>query len=293
MSEAAPAVGGQGVVTDAAPTVSPVIGSGAFTEQNNGTPGQVSSGYEWLQGADELTVGFAQNKGWDSPIKALDSYRNLEKLLGADKANNAVILPKSAEDAASWNALYDRLGRPSDPNGYGFKSETGDQTFDTALSSKFHELGLSKEQGQKFGQWLNESMAQGKQVEAAKQAQVFAQDQSALQQEWGAAYTQNLAAAQVAARALGMDGDTIDKIAGAIGHKATMTMLSRIGAGYEEDGFVTGDAPSGFGNAMTPGQAKSEIQSLMSDSDFMKAYLGGNTDARNKMQRLHQFAYPE
>lgn len=290
--ENAASVSGQGAA-DAGMSVTPVTGTGAMTEINNGNPGHLSSGYEWLNGADETTVGYVQNKGWTDPRQVLDGYRNLEKLLGADKANNAVIIPKSIEDADGWNSLYDRLGRPSDPNGYGLKTGVADPNFDQAISQKFHELGLTRAQGEQFGAWLGDMITQGQTSEAQQQQMAFAQQDVELRGEWGAAYTQNLNNAQVAARGLGLEAETIDKISGAIGHKATMELLARVGSGMKEDSFVTGNEANGFGSAMTPAQAKAEIQTLMQDRDFVSKYTSGNKDARDKMSRLHSFAYPE
>lgn len=295
MTEAmAPAAGGQG----AAPSVSAVSPetTGAFTEQNNGTPGTPApSGLAWLNGADETTIGYVQNKGWNDPRQVLDGYRNLEKLLGADKANNAVIIPKGDAEADAWNSLYDRLGRPSKPEEYGYKSVTGDANLEQALSGKFHELGLSKTQGEKFGAWMNEMIQTGQANDQQAAVARFQQDDLALKTEWGAAYMQNVTAANVAARALELDAEAVDKIAGALGHKATMNLLARIGAGYEEDGFVTGGDMPGFGNTMTPGQAKAAIQEKMADPVWVKAYREGGMNSKEfkEMQRLQSLAFPE
>lgn len=246
----------------------------------------------WLDGADETTVGYVQNKGWNDPKQVLEGYRNLEKLLGADKANNAVILPKPDATPKEMADFYNRLGRPSEPSGYNVPvPEGGDKTLHEASLSKFHELGLTKTQGENLLNWYNEQVAQSGQAFEAQRTAAFQQEDMALKSEWGAAYTQNLAQAQAAARGLGLDPATIDKLADAMGHKATMNLLQKVGAGMGEDSFVT--TGKGFGTAMTPGQAKAEIQSLMSDKEFTSQYLKGNAEAKAKMERLHQFAYPE
>ena len=64
---------------------------------------------------------YAESKGWkgDTPPDALlSSYKNLEKVWGADKAGRALMLPKDANDTAALDAIYDKLGRPADPSGY-------------------------------------------------------------------------------------------------------------------------------------------------------------------------------
>lgn len=249
---------------------------------------------DWAKGADEVTAGYIQNKGWDNPMKVVDSYRNLEKLLGADKANNAVVIPKHDADPKEWGAVFDKLGRPSAPDGYKVPlPEGGDKAVHEASLAKFHELGLTKNQGEQLANWYNGLVGENMKAMEAQRAAAFQQEDAAVRQEWGAAFTQNLAQAQAAARGLGLDATTIDKLSDALGHKATMNLLHKIGSRMGEDTFVTGTGDTAFGSAMTPAQAKSQIQSLMGDKDFVGKYMKGDAGAKAEMQRLHQFAYPE
>lgn len=278
MTDTAPAAGGQG----------DGVAAGAGQTPAAAPP------IAWLPEADETTVGYVQNKGWDNPAKAIDSYRNLEKLMGAEKAGNTVVIPRSDADPKEWAAVYDRLGRPSDPAGYKVETpEGGDADFQGKVFGKMHELGLTKAQGEALASWYNEQV-QGASAAAKEAAEVrFATEQAELKTEWGAAYTQNLAAAQTAARGLGLEPETIDRLAETLGHKATMALLHKIGSRMGEDSFVTGDTRGGFGTAMTPAQAKAEIQALQADRDFVNKYIGGDKAARDKMMSLHAFAYPE
>lgn len=300
MSEIASADGGQGAVATASSaallSAAPVAPAEPTGQQVAAAPAPAPAApaIKWLDGADETTVGYVQNKGWTEPKQVLEGYRNLEKLLGADKANNAVVIPKEGADPKEWAAVYDRLGRPSEPNGYKVElPQGGNAEFQNAVLSKFHELGLTKAQGEALANWYNgttqESLAALEQQRVAQ----FQQDDAAIKREWGAAYTQNLAQAQSAARGLGLDANTIDKLSEALGHKTTMQLLQKVGSRLTEDSFVAPDAPQTFGSAMTPGQAKAQIQGLMSDKDFTAKYLAGDTDAKAKMARLHSFAYPE
>lgn len=280
--QAASAVGGQGTAT---PTDTLNV-----TPVNTNLPSMPS--LSWLGEADELTVGYVQNKGWSDPKQVLDGYRNLEKLLGADKAGNAVVLPRLDADAKEWGPVWDRMGRPPAADGYA-RLEGGDPEIQNTMFGRFHELGLSKAQGEGIAQWLAEF---GNQSETQSQQQAearFQTEDQAVKTEWGAAYTQNLAQAQAAARGLGLDAQTIDAISDALGHQRTMNLLQQIGSRMGEDSFVTGDRTETFGNALTPGQAKAQIQTLMSDKDFTSRYLAGDAAAKAKMEGLHRFAYPE
>jgi hypothetical protein len=288
-ASAAPAATGAAVSTATAPAAP--TGTQATAAPAPAAPAAAPS---WLNGADETTIGYVQNKGWNDPKQVLDGYRNLEKLLGADKANNAVVLPKHDADPKEWGAVYDKLGRPSTPEGYQVQfPDGGDKNAQASLLAKVHELGLTKSQAEGlFGELNNRVTTQQNAAKADAQTRFQAEDQ-AIRAEWGQAYQQNLVQAQAAARGLGLDAPTIDKLAGALGHKATMGLLQKIGATLKEDSFVTPGSPQGFGSALTPGQAKAQIQTLMADRDFSSKYMQGNSEARAKMESLHQYAYPE
>ena len=299
MSEAiAPADSGQGGTTSAAVVTAPVTTEAPATASAQVAPApaaqQATAQIPWLDGADDTTLGYVANKGWSEPKQVLDGYRNLEKLLGADKANNAVIIPKEGADPKEWAAVYDRLGRPTGPDGYKVAvPEGGDKALQDSMLKVAHDLGLTKAQAEGlFGKFNETAMGQVQAQQAAKAA-AFAAEDAAIKQEWGGAYTQNLAAAQAAARGLGLDAATIDKMSEGIGHKATMQLLNKIGSKMGEPDFVAGDKTEQFSAALTPGQAKAEIQAKMADREFTKLYLAKNTAAVNEMARLHKYAYPE
>jgi hypothetical protein len=262
----------------------------------------------WAEGPTLAAMGWTQwapgdpkryESGWhpgqdDDPRKVLDGYRNLEKLLGADKANNAVIIPKADADAKEWAAVYDRLGRPSSPDGYGLKfPEGGNKEAQQAFLSKMHELGITKSQAEGLFNDINSRALNDVNARKAEAQARFQQEDQAVRAEWGQAYQKHLAQAQAAAKGLGLDAPTIDKLSSALGHKNTLTLLQKIGATMGEDSFVSPGSNTGFSNALTPGQAKAQIQSLMSDRDFTRQYMNGNSDARAKMEALHRYAYPE
>ena len=291
----APATSGQGATqTSAALAAQPTIAAPTGTQvtQQPAVPPQAAPA--WLANADETTVGYVQNKGWTEPSQVLDGYRNLEKLLGADKAGNAVIIPKGDADPKEWAAVYDKMGRPTGADGYKVAVPPGgDAAVQNQVLAKFHELGLTKAQGESLATWYNGLGSSALTAQEQSKQQAFQADDQAVRTTWGQAYTQNLAQAQQAARGLGLDATMIDKMSEGLGHKATMELLQKIGSKMGEDSFVATGDQQGFSQAVTPGQAKAEIQSLMSDKDFTKAYLGGNTEAKAKMARLHAFAFPE
>jgi hypothetical protein len=271
--------------------IDPSTATTGTTTANTPSP---SSTHAWLGEVDELTLGYAQNKGWQNPNELLASYQNLEKLFGADRAGNTVTLPKEGATPEELSAFYNKLGRPSDPKGYGITLPEGvDPTFSNDAMSKFHELGLSKQQGAELSNWWLQYAGGIDSSNKEAQAATFAADEAALKQSWGQAYDQNLNVARNVAKALELDEKTVDSLQSVLGHKGVMELLTRIGSKSGEDSFVLGDGKAQFGGALTPAQAKAEIAALQQDRDFVAKYLNKDTAALKKMSELHSYAYPE
>ena len=286
MSDQAPGAAGQGT--------EPTGGAAAALANPPAAAAAPAPAPNWLEGADEVTVGYVQNKGWEKPTQVLESYRNLEKLMGADRAGNTVILPKPDASPEEVGKFFDRLGRPADAAGYKIAvPEGGDPEFAKTAGSWFHELGLTAKQGEALAAKWNEYAGSVQTQHQTQTQQQIQADELALRTEWGAAHTQNLAAAQAAARGLGMDEATINKLEASLGYKGTMELFHKIGSKMGESEFVSGNKTEKFGSAMTPGQAQAQIRTLMADKNYVARYLSKDASAVAEMQRLHEFAYPE
>ncbi len=273
--------------------------AGGETPPAGGTPpappagGTPPAAIPWLTGADEVTVGYVQNKGWSEPKQVLDSYRNLEKLMGADKAGNAVILPKPDATPEEQAAFFNRLGRPADASGYKLDAIKGsDPEFSKQAASWFHELGLTQKQGEALATKWNEHVGGLTTASQAAQQAAFAADDAALKTSWGQAFAQNVAQAQVGMRAIG-GPEMVDKLSAAMGHKATMEFLQSIGSRMGEATFENGQTATKFGDALTPGEAKAKIAELRADKAFVARYIGKDAGAVAEMKRLHEYAFPE
>ena len=295
---AAPTGSDNGSVSTAATITGSAVTGGipdGATTQPSSAPAAPAPAVPWLEGADDLTVGYTQNKGWKAPTDVVQSYQNLEKLLGADRAGRTVVLPGENATPEEQAAFYNKLGRPSDaadyklpvPEGY------GDPNFAKEASSKFHELGLSVKQARELTEWYNGKAGGAMQQTETQKVESFKADQESLLRDWGQAHDQNVIIARNTANKLGLDAPTIDKLADALGHKGTMELLHKIGAKSGEAEFVSGDTTNSFGNALTPAQAKDQIRSLMNDKDFASRYLNKDVEAIAKMKSLHAYAYPE
>ncbi|UOF83095.1 hypothetical protein [Caudoviricetes sp.] len=254
-----------------------------------------SAGTDWTTGLTEDSRGYVQNKGFQNPAMVIDSYRSLEKLLGAPK-ERLLRLPEK-DDAPEWGDVYNRLGRPATANDYKIDVPPemgGDGKFADWAKTNFHELGLSKKQAEGLaGRW-NEYQKNVMSQSNENLAYQNQQQEASLKREWGAAFDQNMNMAKRAAQTFGMDGATIDKLESAMGFSGIMKFMHSLGSKLGEDSFVQGGASnqSGFG-ILSPEAAKNRINSLRGDPEFVKRYTAGDVSAKDEMFKLHQFAYPE
>lgn len=247
---------------------------------------------QWFDSYPEEVRGTIQTKGWQSPADVIQSYTNLEKLLGADKAGRGVVLPKEDADASEWNQVYDKLGRPKSPADYKLpvpEGETGE--FAQVAAGKFHELGLTAKQAQGLAEWYNAQAQEMQSSQFNQLAQNSEQEMASLQQEWGKEYDANIEAARRATRQFGLEAPTLEKIENAIGTKEMLQLFAKIGKGVGEDSFVDGSRSTGFG--MSPEAARVRIGQLKGDREWSAKYLGGNADAKAEMERLMRAAYPQ
>jgi hypothetical protein len=271
-------------------------GAGPASGSNGAaSPPDGASPVAWLPGADVQTATYAQVRGWTGPDQVVESYRNLEKLLGADRAGNTVVIPGEKATPEDMGKFYDRLGRPSDAAGYKVElpKAGGDPEFMKQATGWFHELGLSQRQGKGLADKWNGYVESQVRTSQEQTAATFKEQDAALKMTWGQAYQQNLNQAQAAVRGLGVTPEQVDHLAAAMGHKATMEFFQKIGSRMSESEFASGETRQPFGAAMTPDQAKLEIKDLMKDGDFVEKIRRGDKEAQERWTRLHGFANPE
>ncbi len=248
----------------------------------------------WLNSLNPDLKGYVENKGFKEPATVVESYRNLEKLIGVPQ-ERLLKLPEKEDDPA-WGEIFNRLGRPTKAEEYAIKAPDGSENELTKWAKgAFHELGITAKQAEKLVNKWNE--LQGTQTaakEEAKVAESVAQE-AALKKKWGAAYDHNLKVAKLAAIEFGLDAKAVDKLQDAIGYDGALSLLHTIGARVGEGHFVTGDTRGhGFANApLSPDAAKNKITSLKQDTAFVQKYNAGDAAAREEMTRLHQWAYPD
>lgn len=232
----------------------------------------------WLDDLPEDLRGFAAAKAWSGPAAAVESYRQLERLLGADKAGRGLVLPKDDDDTEGWRTVHERLGCPETPEDYALDLPEG-VSADEAVAefrSLAHDLGLSLAQAKRLTGWWRGRLeaALAAQAEAAGRTARAAEDD--LRARWGGDYDTRMADAERARRRFvrddGADGGAgLGDLEAVTGKPAAMAMLAEIGAALGEDRHAGGGHDGGF--ALSPEEARRELEQLQRDRGFMGAFL--------------------
>lgn len=275
------------VAAPAAGTTPPASGAPASAP---GTGQPAASNAPWYGTIEQPELStWVTNKAFKSPLEALESSYNLEKLVGAP-ADQILRLPQKPDDKAAWDSVWNRLGRPEKPDGYELPVPEGmDKAFSQTASAWFHEMGIPKAAAQgitnKWNAYMAEEMKKYAEADAAK----FQQEQKTLEQEWGANYKANELLVERAwqkfAPQAGMDAQDLEKIRGAVGTAKLSKFLHQFGALDAEPNFVSGE---GQKFTMTKDQATAKRDQLMNDKDYAKAYFGGDKNKVAEITRLSE-----
>jgi hypothetical protein len=226
-------------------------------------------------------------------------YLHAQRMIGRDPST--VLALPGADDAEGWNGVFAKLGRPESPDKYALpevKLPDGvaiDEGLKKGFLDKAHAAGLSDKQAGALYAWYNQQTSA--MVTGQQQARTQAAEQgvAALKAEWGQAFDTKVALANKALEHYGDSAlDQALKSAGLLANPAMMKFLSGLGAGMAEDGLIGRGEPGG--NALSPAEAKQEINALRADKTFLADYTNarapGHQAAVAKMQRLYEFAHP-
>ncbi len=266
-----------------------------------GNPDGNASG-NWTEGFSEEARAVVESKGWDGPGAVVESFTNLEKLFGADRAGNTVALPKNGEDVDALNNIYTRLGRPEAPEGYKIpdppQGVPQNGAFVDAMIPVCHDAGLTQSQLEKVVNGYNGFAAKYLENDAKQIKEKAAKEDEALNLQWGDQTDAKMAAAKKAAQAVPTDvadvGKLLDTMEGdnVVGRADIFRLFNWLGEKYFTEDGLDGEGGGNFG--MTPEQAKQQIDSLTLDPEFNKSLFDANNPghkaAKEKWDRLHEIA---
>jgi hypothetical protein len=272
MTDAAAVAGG-------APAAAPLADGGA-------APAQAAP---WFgTDAPDDIKSFVQNKGWDSPLKAITSYRELESMRGVP-ADRLLKLPEKADDP-SWSEIRAKVGwkAPDKPEDYGVTVPDGSPPeYAAAITQAAHKLGVPKDtllalaaENQKFVE------AQAAAQDKAITERIAAAD-AAFAEKFGAKAPEISERIQREASRLGLDAGTIETIEGALalssedGVGKFRSLLADLAQARTEAPLHNGATQQ---MASTPQQAQAKLDQLTKNPEWAKkAVERGTAEAEERL----------
>jgi hypothetical protein len=256
------------------------------------------TGDAWHKGADAETLGFLQQRGWDSKpaneaaFEAIKSYREAAKHIGAPP-EQILRMPKDAADEAGWAALRSRLGVPSSVEGYDLASvaKRADGTEVSADLLAFARSAalasnLPATDAARFATELIKFEDGRTNAASAEKTAKLAEATAALKANWSTNYEANLFIAKGAAAALGATPEQVAALEGVVGYDKVMEMFRLVGTKIGEDKFVN-SLNSNLPGVMTVEQASSQKSELMADKAWVDSYLAGDAAKIRQMTALN------
>lgn len=236
---------------------------------------------------------WAANKNFAAPVEALNSYRNLEKMFGADKAGRTVVMPGEKAEQQELDDFYNKLGRPEAPDKYEIDLPAdADSDFVNWFKTSSHKTGLSAAQAKTMAAEYQAYMSARMEAQTNEQTQQENTEKQALMTKWGAAYDANLAKADAVLAQLGVSNEQILKMKDGWGAAMTAEFFADLHTKIGEGTLVIPDGKTNtaFNNPMSPAEAENKINELKSDAKWTEQYLAGSPSHVAQMENLQQWS---
>lgn len=204
---------------------------------------------------------YVTGKGWKTGDDAVQSYRNLETLVGADKAGRTVIMPKDDKDADGIKAFRAKLGVPDKADGYKVPDSLKDDPLLPAITAAAHKHGIP---GSAYDGFVGDVLAALKDFDTKSANDATAASERALGElktKHGAQYDAKVELGRRVVQSLGVKPEVLNKIEAAIGTSDMMSLFIDLGAKLGEAGGG-GDAGKGGGSNLTAEAAQQKIDEL-------------------------------
>jgi hypothetical protein len=230
----------------------------------------------WWDNLPEPLKNTAAAKNWKDPAAAVESYVNLEKIMGADAAGRTVMLPKADATPDEIGTFYKSLGVPEKAEQYELKVPQGLQQ-EVVDNSKawMHEAGVPPALEQR----LVDAVAKAEAAKMAEWEKASKQEMNDMALEWGAKFDDNAEVARRAFRHGGLTADQVEKVEMAIGTKTMMTMFHKLGVNLGE---AEAPAPGQGGGqfVMNKAEASRRLSQLQASPEFQARHLSPNIAIR-------------
>jgi len=227
------------------------------------------------------------------------NYVNAERLIGTKR----LPMPDVKWGENEWGTFWNQIGRPETPDKYTtpeLKLENGltlDSTKLGEAKSFFHKMGLTDKQSQGLLQYYSNVL--NTQAKGVADTATASRDQAmnTLRQEFGDKVNTKIDLARGVLRKYGSDQLMQHLETAELGNNVEfIKALSKMGEAMLEDVSRGGSAGGGTLDLSDTTRAKSEIENLKLDPDFVQALSKrehvGHQAAVDKWTRLHRAAFP-
>ncbi len=250
----------------------------------------------WREGVSEEFASDPSLADINSLDDMVKSFIHAQRMTGKDK------IPLPGDDATKedWDNVYDRLGRPENPQEY--QMEAPDEipegfVYNTDHEQKmrelFHAEGLTNKQASAIWSKIQEETANNFKGFVSGVNERLTNEHAELNKEWGVKRKENLELAGWVAREFG--GESFVKFLNEskIGQEPQfLRVAAAIGAKLGEDRQNVQTKSSG---SLTPAEAMSKITAIQSDPKhaYHVGDATGHKEAVEKMAGLYAMAFPE
>jgi GH24 family phage-related lysozyme (muramidase) len=241
-----------------------------------------------------------EGKGNPDPATFVESYINLEKLVGADP-KSILRVPKEG-DAEATAKFYNSLGRPETVDKYTPVEALKNDPLAKAMAPVAYELGLTDKQWSGLQAKLVENTAAltkaGDTASAGELAAQQTKRMEALADDIGkdkmpefvedarrAVRTAVPEAYKDPATGREWTRDQInEELESVLGKDLALRIFSTLGKFQAEDKSISGTSPAS--GVMTPEAAQERWNALQRDTVWVKGYLSGGLDQRREAEKL-------
>lgn len=253
------------------------------------TPAPAPTSANWYDGFNDEIKGYVQAKGFKDAGAVVESYRNIEKLMGVPK-DRLLKLPEKADDPA-WNDIHYKLGKPEKAESYKVElpKDYGDENFAKAAKDMFHKANLTMAQAEEITKWWNGHMEAHLNAEREAIAAEIQRETEALKKEWGAAFEQNFNAMDTVIEKFGISEGQLLKMKDTFGAAGAAKFLYNLSSKLGEHTFTAPGGPNSTGT-YSPTMAKEAIKERMKDVDFRQRLLNGDAQAKAEWDKLNRNA---
>lgn len=261
-------------------TAAPVEGQAADVPGDNPAPAA-----SWMDSLGDDQKGYVENKGWKDPAEVLSSYQNLEKLRGVPE-EQLLRWPDNPDDPEAMAPVYAKMGRPEAPDQY-----------TNILGDGFDDGVFAAAAAQAFDVGVGDVQFQAMQKVMAEQAQALQEAQDTQSAEafdaWKNGDQEGFNNAAKLMADMGVNEESLEGILS--GDRTQLyDFLAKVAKNSGESKIIHGETSEGEGFAMSPSSAKSKIDELMNDKEFIKTYTSDNERIRKpameRMNKLHEIA---